>query len=909
MKRTIVFIVTVLCFAVAFVLAACGGNGSGGTGDTSSRGSVSLQEILVLPHNNAFNGDTEHNVCLDVRNDEVELFDLRIRLENRDKCPISYIVINGKTINAEDFGNGSSENDIYINNITVSPDSESYTYSLTEIVYSVGDETRHLKNIKNNSVTVMIDPDFELTLDMSEADTDNKTVVKKVNYMAKLPLPSDSDMNDDLVYGHPDLIFTGWYTEAEGGEKVVAENYVYYHDVTFYARYARAFKYTSDGEEITITGLTEEGKQTSNSINIPAELDGLPVTAIGDRAFASAGAGKTFILADTVKRIGEYAFYGAARVTVIMKGVTEIGYAAFLNAGLISLGYLGKSAELPLTLEVIDDYAFSGTGFNTVFQTAGSSVISTFQLSLFLPRNVRYLGDSAFENSLFKAVYIPSGTKLNTGIMPEADDDGYDFTEYQTGEGVFRDSSALETVITGYTFDDKGNIVDAKQGGLEVISDYMFYNCHKLKTASGNTGLTLTAGLRIIGSKAFSSENVSGSNYGMPQLKALTMPDSLQYIGASAFANAPLQSVTFGSASELVSIGNWCFQESAMTEITFYSLSVYGKAPFYGNTDIVSIYILSDKVPKYVSPGILDGGDTVGRNARFYVKTAKISAFRNAEGWKDSSTPILAYEYINKNEGYVFEPVDADGNIEVNASSGFAKVTYLFSGEREVTVPHTVFDPYGKAFEVTDIGSYVTVDSASDNLPDTINTVRLPDSVIRISDSAFYGATKLTDVKWTYVDGDNFIRDYDAGDVSGLNLKTIGKYAFKYTSLTGFVSPASLEKIGGEAFMYSALTRVDLRLGNDPEIGVSAFSNNMITLLHIGAVRSVGSTAFAYQTGGAVTVYFTSSVPPELASDDLFTADPFTGCTVSKAVVPSPAYNDYYNSGFSSTLKNKYATE
>lgn len=902
MKRIILFAMCVLFAAIAFGLTAC--NQNSGTGGNTTRGTISLQAIDILPQNNAFNGDTENPVCLDIYNGATELFDIRVRVENPYNYKILSLKMNGTTIESEKFGAESTNYDIYIENVSVGTDIDEYTVAITDIAYEVSGETRRLTNLKGNEVTVLIDPDFELTLDLSAANYAEESVTYTVNYMAALPLPSDTDMNAADKYGYEDLIFVGWYSESEGGEKIEDLKYTYYKDVTFYARYERAFNYVSDGEQITVTGLTDAGKATYFEIVVPAEIDGLPVTAVADRAFATTGSGKTFRLPDTVVSIGDYAFYNCTNLCVIMNGVREIGYAAFMNTGKMSLGYMLTTSELPLTLEYIGDYAFSGSGFDTVFQPPGASSLNTYSLSLFIPASVNYIGDNAFSSSLFQAVYIPAGTALNTGFLPkEGDDEGYDYTDFQIGEGVFKNSLSLRTVITGYTFSARGAVESATSGGLEVVSDYMFYNCRSLVSASGSSGLILSPGLKLIGAKAFSGENVSGSTFGLPELKTLSMPDSLEHIGESAFANSALQQVTFGAGSSLKTLGDWCFQETQISEITFYSLTNYGKAPFWANTSMKSIYILSTIVPTFAEPSIMEGGDTLGLSVRYYVRASLLARFRAAEGWKDVSAPILAYEYVNKSEGYAFEPVNADGALETSGQSGFAKITYMYSEESELTIPSVVTADGMSFYKVTDVGEYLTRDSANMSLLDKIVKVRIPNTVIRIDECAFYEVSKLGNLVWTYTDGNGAVKEYAYNDVGGLKLESIGDYAFGHTSLTYFKSPSTLEYVGVEAFMYSALQTVDLSLGSNAEIGASAFSSNAITYVTVGGVGYVGGYAFANQSGGTMTVRFLVSTPP----DNLKAFDPFLNCTVSSVFVPdSVAVIEFNNSGFSTTLKGKY---
>ncbi len=107
----------------------------------------------------------------------------------------------------------------------------------------------------------------------------------------------------------------------------------------------------ADGTTCTVTGL---GSCTGTVINIPAEIDGYTVTAIGDKAFAEKTALTAIYLPETVKTIGEDAFYGCTSLVRITLGndVASIGYGAFASCSSLA------SIEIPNSVTNIGNYAF-----------------------------------------------------------------------------------------------------------------------------------------------------------------------------------------------------------------------------------------------------------------------------------------------------------------------------------------------------------------------------------------------------------------------------------------------------------------------------------------------------------------------------------------------------------------------
>lgn len=72
---------------------------------------------------------------------------------------------------------------------------------------------------------------------------------------------------------------------------------------------------------------------TMPEIVIPAEVNGLPVTSIGENTFARNTSLTSIVIPDCVTSIGQSAFYGCVSLTSINipDGVTSIDYATFFN--------------------------------------------------------------------------------------------------------------------------------------------------------------------------------------------------------------------------------------------------------------------------------------------------------------------------------------------------------------------------------------------------------------------------------------------------------------------------------------------------------------------------------------------------------------------------------------------------
>lgn len=86
------------------------------------------------------------------------------------------------------------------------------------------------------------------------------------------------------------------------------------------------FRYRVENGGAVITGYSGSAKL----LTVPAELDGHPVTGVGERAFEGAEIA-AIVLPDGVSSVGWFAFYGCTELVniTIPASVTAIGYAVF----------------------------------------------------------------------------------------------------------------------------------------------------------------------------------------------------------------------------------------------------------------------------------------------------------------------------------------------------------------------------------------------------------------------------------------------------------------------------------------------------------------------------------------------------------------------------------------------------
>ncbi len=252
------------------------------------------------------------------------------------------------------------------------------------------------------------------------------------------------------------------------------------------------FEYSVDSGNVKITGYIGSG----GSVDIPATIDGKPVTSIREYAFAYCSGLTSITIPNSVISIGNYAFAGCPELT---------------------------SITIPSSVTSIGNYAFTGCFGLT---------------SITIPSSVTSIGIYAFGNcSGLKTIYIPSGAQLGAYAIPD--------TAAKITYTV--DSSTNSVTITDIELPTGQNTVDIPttidEKPVTSIGKSAFVGCSEL------TSITIPNSVTSIETGAF---------WGCSGLTSIIIPNSVTSIETGAFWGCSgLTSITIPSS--VTSIGNYAF--------------------------------------------------------------------------------------------------------------------------------------------------------------------------------------------------------------------------------------------------------------------------------------------------------------------------------------------------------------
>jgi hypothetical protein len=280
--------------------------------------------------------------------------------------------------------------------------------------------------------------------------------------------------------------------------------------------------YKTNNSAITITGYTGSG----GAVTIPGTVNLLPVTSIGDGAFALCTSLTSVTITNSVTSIGNYAFYVCTSLTNVTLGnsITNIGTSAFNDCvGLTSV-------TIPNSVTSIGSSAFQSC-WSLTSVTIGNGVTS--------------IGIGAFVGC----------TGLTNVMIP--------YSVTGIGAGAFNDCTSLTAITVAPT----NSVYSSVAGVLFNKSQTTLIQCPGGKAGS----YTIPNGVTSIGSAAFEY---------CASLTSVTIPNSVTSIGDGAFMNCTsLTGVYFkGNAP---SLGSSVFSDDDNATV-YYLVETTGWGPTFG---------------------------------------------------------------------------------------------------------------------------------------------------------------------------------------------------------------------------------------------------------------------------------------------------------------------------------------
>lgn len=318
------------------------------------------------------------------------------------------------------------------------------------------------------------------------------------------------------------------------------------------------FSYTIKDNEVTITDCSS----SATVIEIPAEMEGYPVTAIGEYAFNNCTNLTQITLPDTITEIGKYAFGSCTRLIscTIPNSVTSIGLYAF--------GYCKslRSITIPQGVTRIGEEAFS---------------LCTSLATVNISDSVTEIGNRAF----FKCTQLEN-INVDTNNAHFSSVDGVLYNKEKTVLLKYPPAKAQTTytILDGVTdigekaFSDSLNLTAITlPESIVNIGEGAFSFCKSLSSVN------IPYGVKSIGSSAFAYDE---------NIKSISLPDSIEHIGGSAFLDCGnLKTVKIPEGVTTVAYNTFSGCTSLASITIPNSVTYIGQSAFYNCTSLASVTI------------------------------------------------------------------------------------------------------------------------------------------------------------------------------------------------------------------------------------------------------------------------------------------------------------------------------
>jgi len=295
------------------------------------------------------------------------------------------------------------------------------------------------------------------------------------------------------------------------------------------------------GRSVTITRYTGD----ATILSIPAQIQGLPVTAIGDRAFYNCISLTSITIPSSIISIGDYAFSECSGLT---------------------------SIAIPSSVTYISDRAFWACYYLTSITVDDRNSAYASIDGVLFDKNIRTI-------IKFPAGKIAGNYSIPSSVTSITGDDVFSITWGVDGLTSITIPSSV-TFINNYAFSscsglvsinvDRYNPVYASIDG--VLFDKNIRTLIRYPRGKTEVYYSIPSSVTTIGHEAFDS---------CRNLTSITIPSSATLIGYGAFSYCSnLASITIPSS--VISIGDFAFYESGLTSVTIpSSVTDIGAAAFF----------------------------------------------------------------------------------------------------------------------------------------------------------------------------------------------------------------------------------------------------------------------------------------------------------------------------------------
>ena len=605
-------------------------------------------------------------------------------------------------------------------------------------------------------------------------------------------------------------------TEEEPVDEMVAEEE---EGSEAFANPATDFTYTINSGKVTITKYL--GNDTS--VEIPSNINGYPVTSLGNSAFSRCSDLTIITIPDSVTSIGEYTFEYCTGLTsiTIPNSVTSMGGDAFSNcsnlisitipSSVTSIGYDPFGGCDSLSSITVDDnnrIYDSRDNCNAIIKTSSNTLISGCKNTV-IPNSVTSIDRYAFSRrSTLTDIIIPNSV---TSIANAAFAHCTSLTNITIPSSITRIVNDVFYGCTGLTSVTIPNSVTR-------IDGYAFYRCSSLTSINIPNSVTsigrgVFSGCTSLASVTIPNSVTSMENdvfLGCSSLTSITIPSSVTSLGYGMFGGCsnlstirvdPNNSV-YDSRDNcngiIISSSNTLMTACKNTVIPNSITKIDGYAYYYCDT-LTSITIPSNVTS--IGYHTFEGCDNLS-DIYFTGTQEQFNSISSGDTGLSSNVTVHTNVIV------------AD-NIVYKRAEDNTLIMFRYLGDSDIlTIPDNVGG-----------SNVISIDSQAFQNNEYLTTVTIPNTVQHIGEGAFDGCNHL---QYIYFDGTTeewAAMDPDVPDnviVVCISTQNLVNELISNIASIGTVTLASAENIAAMRQIYDTLDEAYKPLVSNYEVLVSA---------------------------------------------------------------------------------------
>lgn len=490
---------------------------------------------------------------------------------------------------------------------------------------------------------------------------------------------------------------------------------------------------------LKLTGLTQITPNTFAGMSNLTKLNisETSITTIPAHAFENSSLTE-LTLSPLVKTIEDYAFYNSNLITIEIYGDDGDG----------NFSFMGVSGGIVFFVNEVGDYAFANTKIRAV--EWGGELLDK------IPESWNYSLVKIGEKSFYGCNNLTNVTLPNNERLAD---------QCSIGSLAFANNPKLKDFDIGYN--QSGDAWDSSYFYQININPNIFENCPNLKKifTYNNTKLLISAGV----------ESLIDDNTGYDLERDISYEKAIEGI------------ITADQITEIH------FSEgSKISRIVAISAD---KGTFEGLTELASIHFASNTQPPEISNNAFNNCPNL---KAIWIVGCDISEWQQAQNWSQLSELLCDGTAGTTGLEYEIFTVDQEGSAITNILVGTkgARITNYTGNSLQVYInPYIIYE--GEVYPVMIVSGFKNKGITSCQLPHTLvsindyafystklTSIKIPDSVLIIYNSAFSGCSSLSSVEIS----------------PNSKLQELKTSAFFATRITSIFIPKSTTKIESSAF-------------------------------------------------------------------------------------------------------------